>query len=168
MTNSKTDKDIEAGLFSANRETVLSALNFVKERGNIAYLPLLFELLRSGKEEAVDEKIIDILSNLKVRESAGILAEALHNPQYKSIRKTLTAACWQNGLDYSQYLTHFIDLVIHEDWETGFEAFTVIENMEHLPTEEISAQTRDQIYEALQDADEKKKYFLREILVMIR
>ena len=51
--------------------------------------------------------------------------------------KRLLTACWQNGLDFSTFLPVFIDLIIHEDWEIAFEAFTVIDNLEFLPSHEI-------------------------------
>jgi hypothetical protein len=48
-------------------------------------------------------------------------------------QEKITTACWENGLDYKNYFPVFVDIVINEDWETGFEAFTVIENMENYP-----------------------------------
>jgi hypothetical protein len=61
-----------------------------------------------------------------------------------------------------------LDLVIEEDWETSFEAFTVIDNMENYPTDEVVEQASDRIHQALKNAGEQKKYFLHEILTMLR
>lgn len=168
MTNNKLDKKLESELFSAQSENVVSALNSLKEEGNIHYLPILFDLLRSKPEEKIEEEIIKILGNLKVQEAAPVLAEALQNPKYKPIRKPLTAACWQNSLDFKEHLPVFVDLVIEEDFETGFEAFTVIESMEKYPEGEMIENVTDRIHESLGDANEQKKYFLHEILTMIR
>lgn len=168
MTNSKLDKNIETELFSAQSENVVSALNSLKEKGNIHYLPILFDLLNSNPDEKVEEEIIKILGNLKVREAAPILAEALQEPKYKSIRKPLTTACWQNGLDFKEYLPVFVNIVIEEDFETSFEAFTVIESMENYPEEKVITEVTDRIHESLRNAGEQKKYFLHEILTMIR
>jgi hypothetical protein len=168
MTNRKLDKKIETDLFSAQSETVISALNSLKEKGNVHYLPLLFDLLKSSPEENVGEEIKKILGNLKVREAAPVLVEALQEKKYIDIRKPLATACWQNGLDFKNHLPVFVTLVIEEDFETGFEAFTVIESMEKYPEGEVITEVTDQIHEALQSADEQKKYFLHEILHMIR
>jgi hypothetical protein len=130
MEKKKLNKNIEANLFSANTETVIATLNTLKEKGNNAYLPLLFDLLNSNPEDEIEQEIIFILYNLKIKDAVPVMVEALQNPKYLPIRKKLTAACWENGLDYKNYLPVFVDLVINEDWETGFEAFTVIENME--------------------------------------
>ncbi len=159
---------MEADLFSSDTPTVLAALDRIKIEGTTSQLPLLFELLNSGAEETVTQKILTILGSLKVRDAVPVLAEALQDPRYKPIRKSLATACWQNGLDYRDSFPVFVDLVIHEAWETAFEAFTVIENMEHFPGKEILEQTTDTIHSALNDAGPQKKYFLHEILSMIR
>lgn len=168
MTNEKLDKQLEADLFSAKSETVIAALNSLKEKGNVHYLPHLFDLLKSSPEENVEEEIKKILANLKVREAAPVLVEALQEQKYIGIRKSLATACWQNGLDFKDYLPVFVTLVIEENFETGFEAFTVIESMEKYPEGEVITEVTDQIHESLKAADEQKKYFLHEILHMIR
>jgi hypothetical protein len=168
MEKKKLDKNIEANLFSGNTATVISALTTLKEKGNSGYLPLLFDLLNSNPEAEIEKEIIFILYNLKIKEAVPVLAEALQNKKYLPIRKKLTTACWENGLDYKNYLPVFVDMVINEDWETGFEAFTVIENMESYPEREILDAQMEKIREALKNAVEQKKYFLHEMLTLIR
>jgi hypothetical protein len=168
MEKKKLNKNIEANLFSANTETVIATLNTLKEKGNNAYLPLLFDLLNSNPEDEIEQEIIFILYNLKIKDAVPVMVEALQNPKYLPIRKKLTAACWENGLDYKNYLPVFVDLVINEDWETGFEAFTVIENMECYPEQEIIDITMEKIRQGLINANEQQKYFLHEILTLIR
>jgi len=168
MEKKKLDKNIEANLFSANTATVTATLNTLKEKGNNAYLPLLFDLLNSNPEAEIEQEIIFILYNLKIIDAVPVLVEALQNPKYLPIRKKLTAACWQNGLDYKNYLPVFVDMVINEDWETGFEAFTVIENMENYPEQDILDIVTEKIRQGLIKANEQQKYFLHEILTLIR
>ncbi|MEE4285983.1 MAG: HEAT repeat domain-containing protein [Mariniphaga sp.] len=168
MEQKKLDKNIKANLFSANTATVIATLNTLKEKGNNAYLPLLFDLLNSNPEAEIEQEIIFILYNLKTKDAAPVLVEALQNPKFLPIRKKLTAACWENGLDYSSYLPVFVDLVINENWETGFEAFTVIENMENYPDQEIIDFATEKIHQGLVKANEQQKYFLHEILTLIR
>jgi hypothetical protein len=168
MEQKKLDKKIEANLFSANTATVISTLETLKERGNNAYLPLLFDLLNSKPEPEIEKEIVFILYNLKTKDAAPILVEAIQNPKYLPIRKELTAACWENGLDYKNYLPVFVDLIINDDWETGFEAFTVIENMENYPEQDIIDIATEKIHLGLDKANEKQKYFLHEILTLIR
>jgi HEAT repeat protein len=168
MENKKLDKNIETNLFSANTATVISTLNTLKERGNNAYLPLLFDLLNSNPEAEIETEILFILNNLKIKDAVPVLVDALQDPKYLPIRKKLTAACWENGLDYKNHLPVFVDLVIHEDWDTGFEAFTVIENLKSYPEQDIIDIATDKIRQGLNNANEEKKYFLHEILTLIR
>jgi hypothetical protein len=93
---------------------------------------------------------------------------AIEDDKYKGIRKTILTACWQNGLDFSTFLPVFIDLVIHEDWETAFEAFTVIDNFEFLPGTEIINFSITKINEAMLNVSEQHKYFLNEILAKLK
>jgi hypothetical protein len=159
---------MEVKLFSARTTDVISALNLLKEQGDVNSLPMLFKLLKTNPEEEIEKEIIYILNNLKIRDAVPVLVDALLDPGYLSIRKKLTSACWENGLDYSEFLPVFTDLVIEGDWKTGFEAFTVIENMTHLPAQNILNITEEKIHEALKNADDQKKYFLHEILALIR
>lgn len=168
MTNKKLDKKLKSDLFSAKTETAIAALNTLKKEGNANYLPLLFDLLKSEPEQNVEDEIKKILGSLKVREAAPILVEALQESKYKNIRKSLATACWQNGLDFKEHLPVFVNLVIEEDFETGFEAFTVIESMEKYPEGEVITEVTDQIHRSLGNANEQKKYFLHEILTLIR
>ena len=168
MTTNKLDKELKNNLFSVQTETVVSALNSLKENGNIHYLPILFDLLNSEPDKKIEEEIVKILGNLKVRQAAPVLAEALQARKYKPIRKPLTTACWQNGLDFKDHLAVFVDLVIEEDFETGFEAFTVIESMEKYPEGKVIEDVTNRIHESLGNANEQKKYFLHEILTLIR
>lgn len=146
---------------------MISALDEIKTKGNVAYLPLLFGILKSNPEEQVEKEILGILGTIKTQDAVPVMAEALQSDEFRPIRKKLTTACWQNGLDYKNYLQVFIELVINEDWETGFEAFTVIENMEKFPEQDVIDRSVLQIKDALVEASGKKKYFLQEILFLI-
>jgi hypothetical protein len=159
---------IEEQLYSARNADVIAALKMLKENGDVNILPLLFNVLQTNHEQEVQDEIIYILNNLKIKAAAPVIANALSDPDYLSIRKTLTSACWQNGLDYKEFLPVFVDLVVQEDWETGFEAFTVIENMTGFPSEEILENERNKIHAALKNADEQRKYFLHEMLTLLR
>ena len=135
MNKEKLDLQVQKDLFSTNLETTFSALKIIKERGNKLYLPILFDLLATNPEYEIKKEIGNILGTIKKADTIPVFIEALQTKRYKSIRKTLLTACWQNGLDYRPFLPLFVELVIDEDWETGFEAFTVIENMENFEKE---------------------------------
>lgn len=167
MDHNKTDKNLEARLLSGRDVTVITALKEVRVKGNTAYLPVMFALLNTHPGNDVEKEILNILGSLKVQEAVPVMAAALLEPQLRGIRKKLVEACWQNGLDYKDQLPVFISIIVEEDWETGFEAFTVIENMDPLPRQEIINQSIDMINKSLPETESRKKYLLNEVLEII-
>lgn len=167
MNAEKLDPHIKTDLFATNTERVLSAINRIKEKGNKHYLPMLFELLASHPKNEVEKEIVKLLGTIKSKDTVPYFADALENEKYKPIQKSILTACWQNGLDFADYWPLFVEIVINEKWETAFEAFTVIENMDYLPEPQIVVQLTGQIQSALETASGQKRYFLEEILVKI-
>ncbi len=167
MNKEKIDKRIQQNLFSANSDIVIQAINEIKERGNRLYLPLLFELLNSLPDKRIEKEITELLGTIKSKDSVNSFMRAIEDKRLKNIRKLLLTACWQNGLDYSTFLPVFVEQIITEDWEIAFEAFTVIDNLEYLPSNAIIQVTIEKIQRALPTANEQKQYFLREVLVKL-
>lgn len=163
----KIDSDIQHKLFSTQAETVISALRKVKERGNKNYLPLLFDLLNSQPDPEVEKEIVQLLSTVKDKESVNTFMRAVENEKYRDIRKTLLSACWQNGLDFGAFMPVFIDIIIADDWEIAFEAFTIVDNLEYIPGKAILDTSISKINGSLNTVNEQKRYFLQEILSKI-
>lgn len=168
MSQIKIDEQIKKNLFSAKTETVIAAIESIKKKGNKLYIPILFDLLNSMPEPEIETEIKSLLGNVKDKESINSFMRAVEDDKYKPIRKSILTACWQNGLDFSTFLPVFIDLVINEDWEIAFEAFTIIDNFEFLPGEEIIRKSISKIEVALPAANDQKSYFLNEILVKLK
>ncbi|WP_347841518.1 hypothetical protein [uncultured Draconibacterium sp.] len=164
MKKTKVDQAIYSQLFSADSKQVLQALNLLKEQGNAEYLPILFDLLLAGCEAEVEQTIIKLLGTVKDKSTIPVFVHALQNEKYKPIRKKITTVCWQNGLDFSEHIETFTDLVITENWETAFEAFTVIENFEHFPAPEVMKPLKLKIAAALKLAQDQRAYLLEELL----
>ena len=168
MVKEKLDSTIQKQLFSADSEKTILGLKAIKERGNKMYLPMLFDLLLSEPEENVKHEILKLLGSVKKKDAVPIFIAALKNEKYRPLRKKLLTACWQNGLDFTDHLPLFVDCIIEEEWATGFEAFTVVENMKSYPNQEIVHETSSKINRSLPHCNDKKTYFLQEILHMIR
>ena len=168
MKQEKIDEQIKKNLFSANTEIVISALEAIERKGNKLYLPILFDLLNSSPELEIKTEIKNLLGTVKDKESINSFLRAIEDDKYKPIRKDLLTSCWQNGLDFSTFLPVFIDLIIHEDWEIAFEAFTVIDNLEFLPGQEITKISVAKINAAIPTATDQSKYFLNEILAKLQ
>lgn len=158
---------IKQDLFSKNRETVISAIISTKEMGNKLYIPILFDLLNSKPEHEIEVEITKLLGTVKDKDSVNTFMRAIEDDKYKSIRKTILTACWQNGLDFSTFLPVFIDLIVNEEWEIAFEAFTIIDNLEMLPNDAILKTSIEKINSVMDSLNEQKEYFLREVLVKL-
>lgn len=158
---------IKQDLFSKNRETVISAIISTKEVGNKLYIPILFDLLNSKPEHEIEVEITKLLGTVKDKDSVNTFMRAIEDDKYKSIRKTILTACWQNGLDFSTFLPVFIDLIVNEEWEIAFEAFTIIDNLEMLPNDAILKTSIEKINSVMDSLNEQKEYFLREVLVKL-
>lgn len=167
MNKPKINYTLKTKLFSTDNNVVLSALNSLKEKGNKDYLPILFELLVAAPEEEIRNEIVKLLGTIKDKNTIPVFIEALHEKKFLAIRKDILTTCWQNGLDFSSHLAVFVDLVIESEWEVTFEAFTVIENLEHFPPEEDVKAIKLKVANALKSADEQKGYFLEKILKLV-
>lgn len=168
MEKLKIDEQIKTNLFSTNTSVVIATLDSIKKQGNKLYIPILFDLLNSSPEPEIEQEIRNLLGTVKDKETINSFMRAVEQEKYKSIRKKILISCWQNGLDFSTFMPVFIDLVINEEWDVAFEAFTLIDNMEYVPSKEILDISIDKIHKAIPSASEQTKYFLREILVKVK
>jgi hypothetical protein len=162
-------KKILSDLKSTDIEFVIETIGQIKESGNSIILMALIDLLHDSPQNIeIKKAILDLLAELKDIASIPTLISAIKNEKYINERKELVASCWQNGLNYNEYLPLFIDLIISEDFLVAFEAFTVIENMYGIVPEEVIELEVVKIQNALIGADEQKAYLLNNVLTIIR
>ncbi|MBE9517861.1 MAG: hypothetical protein IMY68_04795, partial [Bacteroidetes bacterium] len=130
MNNEDNNKKLRlqiASLRSSNKSAILETLKELRSEGDVSILPELFNLMLIQEDEEILDEIASLLNDLKDKEAAEVLAEAIANPEYELIHTSLVAACWQNGLSYGKHITTFVDVVVSGDYSTAIEAFTVIE-----------------------------------------
>ena len=160
----KTNPQILSKLQSQNTELVLETIGKLRSSGNSAYLPVLIELLHSSKNPEIDSKIMSLLADIKHGEVIPQLLAAIQDKKYAAERKKLVSICWENGLDFSSSLPVFVDLVITEDLEVAFEAYTVIINMDGKITAQMLNAETDKMETALTTVSEQKKQLLIDII----
>jgi hypothetical protein len=159
----KTDPSVIARLVSGDELQILSAISDLRETGSPACIPLMAGLLLDSISGEVKKNVTRLLGELKDKESASVLVDTIRNETFLPVRKDLIAACWQNGLDYSPWFAQFVDWVIVHEMDIAFEAFTVIENLDHFPPDDIREAEIIKINRALQSATDVKKYLLTEL-----
>ena len=165
--NNKKLKQQIASLRSNNRSAILETLKELRSEGDVSVLPELFNLMLIQEDEEIMNEIAALLNDLKDKEAAEVLAEAIANPEYEKIQTNLIAACWQNGLSYGKHIATFVDVVVSGDYSTAIEAFTVVEEaVGDLEQEERAALVRS-LKSKLPQLEELKKPLFVELVKVI-
>lgn len=165
--NYKTDAAVIARLASGKEPVVLEAISGLREKGNPLYLPRLLGLLLEYPSGEIYDTILTLLGELKFREGARYLTEAIAMDKYAPLQQALVACCWQNNLDYRPWFSLFVSLVIQAPFETAFEAFTVIENMDPLPETAIRESAISSLREALPASQENQACLIHELISLL-
>jgi len=156
-----------AAIRSGNRTTIMDALKEIRNDSSVDILTELFDLLLDQEDEEIIYEVASILNDLKLEESAHVLAEALTNPSYEAITRTLASACWQNGLSYGKYAEPFTRLMITSDLETAIEIFTILEEAVGELESDERAKLVLTVKHGMSGADDHKKLLLRELIKSI-
>lgn len=164
-TSSYNDrKDLLKGLQSADSLKVIETLEELRTSGKTSDIPILIEMLHLSSNPEIKSKITDLFGNLKESNTIPMIIEAIKNQKYAPELKDLIASCWENGLDYSKYIPLFVDLMIENEMEVAFEAYTVIINTEHRIDQEIIDMEILKIEKALPLAHEQKRQLMLDVI----
>ena len=163
--NSNDDrKDILKGLESADSLKVIGTLEELRVSGKVSDIPLLIELLHLSSVPEIKSKITELFANLKESDAIPLIAEAIQNQKYAPELKELVASCWGNGLDYSNYLSLFVDLLIDSEFMVAFEAYTVIVNMTAKIDQAKIDLEIDRLEDAMKTATDQKKALMLDVI----
>ncbi|MDQ2180429.1 hypothetical protein [Marinifilum sp. D714] len=151
-------------LQSSDSKTVTKSINQLREEGQLEDIVILFDLLVKNKDEEVKSTIWKFLADIKDKKVDLILIDAILNEKYKSIQKELTGICWQSSIDFTKHVSVFTDLLIKSDFETAFEAFTVIENFNEKIEADKRVEEQDKLKDAIPSAPEEIKGMIHECI----
>ncbi|HKM92208.1 MAG TPA: HEAT repeat domain-containing protein [Prolixibacteraceae bacterium] len=165
--NQKTDEIIIKNLYSNKLNNALEAVEQIAQTGNSQYIPMLIDVLFQNENQEVSERIIKLLSEVKHTDTIEPIVKAIETEKYASIQEVLVRICWENGLDYSNYLSTFVELLIYSDYMVAFEAFTLIENCEGKISETSAREYIDRLQTALSSANKERKTLLEHIIQFI-
>lgn len=141
------DEKIEKFFDEENYSTLITDGKEFKSTKKVK-LENLVELLTSEEREKKEAA----LQLLKTEKAKNYLLEAIDDCDNDEELAVLVAACWECGLDFSEQLTTFVQLVAEGDYFTAIEAATVIENMEGI----IEESQLDKAIQLLQEEINKK------------
>lgn len=116
-------------LNSENEQIIIDAVEEIREIGTPVVFDRLLNVLLKPVSCKVQDSIFLLLCDLKNQQCAEMLVNAAASGDYDSVKKQLIISMWQNGLDYCSHLPFFVDQILTADFEIGFEALTVIDEM---------------------------------------
>jgi hypothetical protein len=167
MNFSKVEEQYINNLLSSNQQLQSETLEEIRISGSSKLLPFLIDLLHVSKSEDIRVQVYGILSELKHSDSIPILMDAIQNEKYGSEQEMLIRSCWENGLDFTPYISVFVEIVIHGDYMTAFEAFTVIENLEGSISKEEIEKLISLLQNGLSNALNERKVLIQELIQFI-
>lgn len=128
----KTQNDIRKNIINniliGTDEQVISIITELKSNNDLQFIPVLIDVLLSKRSEILQRTIVEYLSDIKDPGLVPILIESLTNSFPEKNVTMLVTACWQSRLDFSNHLETFFNILVNGNYQTAFEAFTVIEN----------------------------------------
>lgn len=167
MTNDHTSneqKNILKGLKSTDSLKVIETLEELRVSGKVSDIPVLIELLHLSPNPEIKAKISGLFATLKESDAVPLIIDAIQNRKYAPELKELVSCCWENGLDYSNYLSLFIDLLIENDFLVAFEAYTVIVNMTAKIDQAKIDMEIDRLEEAMRTTTDQKKELMLDVV----
>ncbi len=164
MSENKLNKHILCDLQSSDSLKVIDTIRELRDSGNASYIPVLMELMLMTENPEIKSRIISLLADLKQSDAIPLIIDAIQDKKYAPELKSLVSVCWENGLDFSNYLSLFVDLIIEQEFVVAFEAYTVIQNMTGKVTPEVLDQVTIRIREALLNSDEQRRALLQDTL----
>ena len=152
---------------SGNQELIDHALEEIKNVGDDTYIAPLIEFIHQASSKEIKENIFQLFVDLKHENSVDQLISELKNEKDLDVLQRLVACCWQNGLDYSRHLPYFVQLVLDQEFQIAFEAFTVIENMCGRIEGDVETMLIEKIGKSIPNAEDRKQYLLKGLLDII-
>ena len=167
MTSDNTQNNhnnILKTLQSSDSVKVVEALEELRVSGKTSDIPILLEILHLSHNQEIRSKIVSLFANLKEKEAIPLIIEAIQNQKYAPELKVLVSCCWENGLDYSNYLSVFVDLLINSDFLVAFEAYTVITNMTSVIDQNKIDMEIEKLDQAMHATTEDKKVLMLDVI----
>ncbi|MDP2338632.1 MAG: hypothetical protein Q8N05_19725 [Bacteroidota bacterium] len=157
-------QDLLNGLQSDDSLKVIETLEELRISGKVTDIPVLIELLHLTQNPEIKMKIIGLFANLKESDAIPLITKAIQDQKYAPELKELLASCWENGLDYSNYLPLFVGLLIDTDFLVAFEAYTVITNMTSQIEQSKVDLEIDRLENALVTIPEQKRQLILDVI----
>jgi hypothetical protein len=125
---SEKQQVVTKNLLSMNDEQVISLIQEFRVNGELFIVEPLIEMLYSNRGQALKNSILEFIRDIKNQVAVIIITKSIQKHITDKYTTGLVSACWQSSLDFSDELPVFFEILCNGDYQTAFEAFTVIEN----------------------------------------
>jgi hypothetical protein len=160
-------KAVIDNLVALNDEQVISLIQDFRENGELFIVSPLIEMLYFKRGQVLKNSILDFIADIKNQDAVSIISQSIQKHMGDKNTSGLISACWQSNLDFSNEIPIFIDILCNADYQSSFDAFTVIENsIGNVSTEQIGLYITT-IESRLKATPLDKKSLLTEMIVTL-
>lgn len=160
-------KAVIDNLKSLNDDQVISFIQEIKDNGELYIVEPLIDMLFTKRSFSLKGSILEFVSDIKIQSAVEIITHSIQKHLGDPNNYGLVSACWQSNLDFSKELPLFIEILCNSDYQTSFEAFTVIENsIGSVEPQKIDLYITT-IESKLKDTPIEKQSLLTEMIVML-
>ena len=128
---STASKKLILKLQSERSEEVLEAIAEIRNHGRPEHLAPLYQTYKESPDPEIANAIGKLFDDLKDQRVVGQLVDLIRREHTAINKRMLVASCWKSGLDYSAHMIPFFEIFIKDDFETAFEAYTLIDSNIH-------------------------------------
>jgi len=154
-------------LFSGDTDKILKTIDSIRRLGSAQIIEPLFDLYATNKNEKVLKAIFSLVIDIKDQSNADVIIELLKKKKYDSKLKDFLSMCWQSNLDFSEYMEFLIDIILHKDLLTAFEAFTIIEENTKKLDETKNEKILNYLKNSIEKCPEENKELLASIITIL-
>ena len=129
--------------------------------GVIKMIAVLYE--ETGSDD-VKSEISKFLNDIKDNVIAGEVVEAIDEAGSEETRQALISSCWQSGIDYSAYITSFIEYSLKGNYMIALECYSVIEQTAPLVEDNIRILCIEKIRSSMESQPPEKIKLLEETI----
>ena len=155
-------------LNSGNEKLIKESLEKLRRKGNKDLIPEIGSLLLSKHSEEINKSVFAFFADLKEQISVVKYVQFLSENRNIKDYHLLISACWENGLDYSEHIHFFVDLILKEAYLTAVEAFTVVEEN----IDKLNLQKRNELSEYINEQSKKvpqeKAALINELISIVK
>lgn len=167
-TQSTSTSDLEKIFSSNEHDAILQSLELIRDVGNEQTFDFLLQQLQQQKNREIQQAIVACLVDVKNPKCAETLCSYVSNSKYSAQKSLLFSIAWQSALDFSRLSNCAITSICTDNFETAFEAYTLLEHIAHSISDENKKAYAQELQAALlKNSDMQKEFLFNESIALV-